>query len=356
MGARTGYKSKGNPFLFPTLHYFDPTKVSTIQADASQPGLGACLFQRGKPIAYASRSLSLAEGNYAQIEKELLAIVFACSKFHQYIYRLHTKIQSDHKPLESIMLKPLHKVSPRLQRMHLKFQKYELEVYYTKGKQLYVADALSRAYLNVPSADDEVEGLEFAVHALVRDLPVSDTKLSEIQSATQDDEQLQKLHQYISTGWPTSINNVPLALQNYWKLQNELHHAENLILLNNHIVIPLSMKPYLLKCIHQGYMGIEKSKAHARVCVYWPNMYSEIENTVKQCVVCNRYANINHKEPLLPHPVPQHPWEKMGVDYFTLGGKDFLLIVDYYSKYPEVIQMTSKTAQATIAKLKMVFA
>ena len=103
-------------------------------------------------------------------------------------------------------------------------------------------------------------------------------------------------------------------------------------------------------------MGIEKSKARTRVCVYWPNMYSDIENTVKQCVLCNTYANTNHKEPLLPHPVPQNPWEKVGIDYFTLNGKDFLLIVDYYSKYPEVAQMTSKTAQATIAKLKMVFA
>ena len=115
------------------------------------------------------------------------------------------------------MLKPLYKVPPRLLRMRLKLQKYDLEVCYTKGKQLYVADTLSRAYLNVPSTDED-EDLEFAVHALVRDLPVSDAKLSEIQSATHDDEQLQKLHQYIITGWPSSINSVPLSLRNYWKL------------------------------------------------------------------------------------------------------------------------------------------
>ena len=71
-------------------------------------------------------------------------------------------------------------------------------------------------------------------------------------------------------------------------------------------------------------MGIEKSKARARVCVYWP----KIENQVKQCSVCNIYSNSNQKEPLLPHPVPAHPWEKVGIDYFTLDGKDFLLIVD----------------------------
>jgi len=102
-------------------------------------------------------------------------------------------------------------------------------------------------------------------------------------------------------------------------------------------------------------MGIEKSKARARTCVYWPAMYSDIEREVKQCAVCNQYYNANHKEPLLPHSIPTHPWEKVGINFFTLDGKDFLLIVDYYSKYPEVIQMRSKTAQATVGMLKIVF-
>jgi len=100
----------------PVLSYFDPSVKSTIQADASQHGLGACLLQKSKPMAYASRRLLPAECNYAQIEKELLAIVFACHKFHQHIYGFHTKIQIDHKPLESIFKKSLHKASPRLYR------------------------------------------------------------------------------------------------------------------------------------------------------------------------------------------------------------------------------------------------
>ena len=115
----------------PVLSYFDPTATNTIQADASQLGLGACLLQRGKPVAYASRSLIPGECNY---EEELLAIVFACQKFHQYIYGIETKVQSDHKPLESIVHKPLHKVSPRLQRMLLKLQNYDLTIKYVKGK------------------------------------------------------------------------------------------------------------------------------------------------------------------------------------------------------------------------------
>ena len=80
------------------------------------------------------------------------------------------------------MQKALHKVSPRLQRMLLKLQKYDLAIHYKKGKQFFVADTLSCAYLTLPPTDNDVEDLEFAVHALVRDLPVSDTKLSQLQA------------------------------------------------------------------------------------------------------------------------------------------------------------------------------
>ena len=96
----------------PVLKFFSPKRKSVIQADASQAGLGACILQDGHPIAYASRSLTQAERNYAQIEKELLAIVFACEKFHQFIYGFETDVQSDHKLLEAIVKKPLARASP----------------------------------------------------------------------------------------------------------------------------------------------------------------------------------------------------------------------------------------------------
>ena len=107
----------------PTLKYFDPTDNAWIQTDSSSKGLGACLLQHGRPIAIASRALTEAECNYAQIEKKLLAIVFACEKFAQYIYGRLTIVQSDHKPLESIFKKQISATTPRLQRMLLRLMK-----------------------------------------------------------------------------------------------------------------------------------------------------------------------------------------------------------------------------------------
>ena len=120
----------------------------TLQCDASQSGLGAALMQNGQPVAYASRALSAAETRYAQIEKELLAIIFACEHFEPYVYgRDMIRVESDHKPLESIFLKPLNSAPKRLQRMLLRLQKYSLIVAYKKGKEMFLANTLSRAYI-----------------------------------------------------------------------------------------------------------------------------------------------------------------------------------------------------------------
>ena len=341
----------------PVLSYYDPSARSTIQCDASQYGLGACLLQKGKPVAYASRSLLPAECNYAQIEKELLAIVFATQKFHQYIYGFQTNVQTDHKPLESIVQKSLHKVPPRLQRMLLKLQKYELSVNYVKGKDLHIADTLSRAQLSDSSTDEsESEELELPVHTMIQNLPVSDVKKIQLQNATENDEQMQQLSRMIKTGWPANIVNVPRILHDYWKIKHNLHIADRLIFMKDRLVIPSSMRSEILKCIHKGHMGIEKCKFRARSCVYWPSMYNAIEQKVQSCPVCVAYSKQNQKEPLLPHPIPTRPWEKLGVDYFSLAGKDYLLVVDYYSKYPEVVLVESKTAESTIAVLKSIFA
>jgi len=262
----------------PVLHFFDSTIPSVIQADASQHGLGACLLQKGKPIAYASCSLSSSERNYAQIEKELLAIVFACSKFHQYIYGFLTRVHSDHKPLEAIFKKPLHQVSPRLQRMLLRLQKYDLLIKYVKGKYLYVADTLSRAHHDESFEDIDSDELQLAVHTVLSNLPISDTRITDIQVATNQDADLQQLKQLIENGWPININNVPEALCVYWKIKEDLCITNGLILKRDQLIIPASRQNLILKAIHEGHFGIEKSKARARMCVIGPSLMKTLNN------------------------------------------------------------------------------
>ena len=124
-----------------------------VSCDASQHGLGAVLLQEGRPIAYASRALTSAETRYAQIEKELLAVVYALEKFHQYTYGSTVEMESDHKPLESITKKPLCHAPPRLQRMLLRLQRYDFMIVYKPGKEMVIVDALSRAFVEDRATD-----------------------------------------------------------------------------------------------------------------------------------------------------------------------------------------------------------
>ena len=116
----------------PILTYFDPKKATKVQCDASQKALGAVLMQDGHVNAFANRSLSDTEKNYAQIEKELLAVVFALDKFDQYVYGRQVIVKTDHKPLLPIMKKAILQAPKRLQRMLLQLQRYDINLIYRK--------------------------------------------------------------------------------------------------------------------------------------------------------------------------------------------------------------------------------
>ena len=155
----------------PVLSYFDPQKELRLQVDASKSGLGAVMLQEGKPIAYASKSLNSTEENYAQIEKELYAVVFGCKRFHECIYGRRVIVESDHKPLEAILKKPLAAAPPRLQRMILQLQKYDIHILHRPGKEIPVADTLSRKSIEYQDRALQ-EGMEAQVHTVLNSLPV----------------------------------------------------------------------------------------------------------------------------------------------------------------------------------------
>ena len=122
-------------------------------------------YAEWEPLAYASRSLTPTESKYAQIEKELLAIVFGVEKFESYVNGKRLKVGTDHKPLESILKKSLLSAPRHLQRMLLRLQNFDFEVEYKKGMLLHVADTLSRAYVPRTQAKGAESDVLFAADA-----------------------------------------------------------------------------------------------------------------------------------------------------------------------------------------------
>ncbi|CAK1587306.1 unnamed protein product [Parnassius mnemosyne] len=345
-----------NPLV---LQFYSLDIPITISVDASKHGLEACLMQNGKPICFASKSLTKTKQAYVQIEMELYACVFACGKFYSYIYgRSDVTIETDHKPLISIIKKPFAAAPTRLQRMLIRLQPYTFKLVYKPGKYLYIADALSRAV--APSNDkwgdtrDELDArAQVCAFALAN--PLTDTHFVCLQKLTQSDHEMQELINLIRNGWPNSKKDVIDILKPYWDSREELTVAYKLVWKGQKIVIHKCMRREMLKIIHVGHLGAAKMKLRAREIMYWPNLNSQIEDMISHCQAYLTHRNENSKQPLIPHEVPHRAWSKVGIDIFHFNNKSYLLVVDYFSKFIEVEKLYNLTSECVINKLKIIF-
>lgn len=354
----------------PVLRYYDVEKPVTIQCDASEKGLGAAILQEGQPVAFASRTLSTTEQKYAQIEKECLSIVFGCTRFDQYIFgRKEVKIETDHKPLETLFRKPLLKAPLRIQRMKLKLQRYDLAVQYKKGTEMYIADFLSRAQLEENSGEEEVQrntvyqcqvkSCDFEAELeklnLAEGLKVSHNSLTQIQENTEKDAKLQKLKVLVLKGWPGTQTEETQEVAEYWPYRDELCVQNGIIYKGTRILIPKVLRPYMLERIHNSHMGIESCLRKARDSLFWPKMSEDIKKTVEMCETCKSMAPTQQQEPLLSHEVPELPWDRIGIDIFTVKGENFLVTVDYFSDFIEVDELQETTTAEIVKCLKRQF-
>ena len=261
----------------PVLKYFNPKRPVKLSVDASLKGLGAVLLQDNHPIAYASKALTTCQQNYAQIEKEMLAIVYGCNKFHHYIYGMSTiEVETDHKPLESILRKSLYQAPTRLQKMIM----YPINLVYRPGKQLVIADTLSRSYIK--DSTDSFTSFEFEVNTLTT-VPILVDKLHLLQTQTHFDPALQCLMKLCTDGWPNNRSKVPAQCLPFWIFRDQISFTDGILF---KIIIPIAMQPEKLKFIHSSHLDIEKCKRRARDVLYWPGMSSQIENLISFCTTC----------------------------------------------------------------------
>ncbi|KAK3108602.1 hypothetical protein FSP39_011752 [Pinctada imbricata] len=338
----------------PLLQYFQPGKKVTLQCDASEKGLGAALLQDAKPVAYASRALTDTEGRYAQIEKELLAVVFGLERFNVYTYGRPVQVQSDHKPLEMIFRKPLHNAPKRLQSMLPRAQKYDVNLEYRPGRNMEIADTLSRAFLT------DVKPTEFEASVesinMLQFLPIASNRLVDIQHHTAQDRVLVKLVTMICSGWPDDRKSVPESLVAYFDVRDELSVQNGIVFKGNRAVIPQKLRKDMLERIHASHIGIEGCLRRARESVYWPRMNSEVKDFIEKCETCRCYDQHQRKEPIEQHDVPLRPWAKVGLDLITFEDKNYLIASNYYSNFFEIDLLESTKSKTVINKLRSQFA
>lgn len=341
----------------PVLQFYDEKKDIVLSVDSSKDGIGAVLLQDGLPVAYASKAMSETQKRYAQIEKETLAIVFGCTRFHQFLYGRRFIVETDHRPLVSIFKKPLEKCPLRLQRLRISLQSYEFELRYKPGKFLYISDALSRA----SHQDKEFEIIENNAEAqvdLIAYQNVSPKRFEEIKVESERDESLQELRKVITEGWPDSKKELKESVKPFWKVRDELVINQDMIFRGNQIVIPKNLRKGIIEALHYNHGGREKTIWRARETVYWPLINKEIDDVVKDCATCLTYGKNQQKEPLInENEIPDRPWQIVAGDFFTFEGEQYLLLVDSYSKFPELINFGNNTTnKKVVEQVKSVFA
>ena len=295
------------------LCLYDPNRQTVVSADASSYGLGAVLMQQQdngqlQPVAYASRSLTPTETKYAQIEKEALAVTWACERFHMYIMGMTFTLETDHKPLVPLLsTKQLEEIPLRVQRFRLRLLKYAYKIVHIPGKELVVADTLSRAPIeDTEGGDLEIETAAYA-NGIMESLPATDQRLQEIRIATEQDTVLQQLMRLTAEGWPKSIGETPWAAHPYWQYRAELSINKGLLMKGCRVVIPCDLRLEMLQKLHAGHQGITKCRARAMSSIWWPGLSIQIEEMIKRCRTCSKEQK-NKSEPLLP--TVQHHFRK----------------------------------------------
>lgn len=330
---------------------FDASKNITVQCDASQNGLGCCMLQEGRPISFASRSLTIAEQNYSQIEKEMLSILFACTKFHFYTYGRKIKVINDHKPLLGIIKKEIHRIpSAKLQRMRLKLLNYDIELAYAPGKTIQLADYLSRYMIKTDeSAEDKT------ITESVLTINVSDERKKQMQSETEKDELLKITKEYCRNGWPNHKSKCPAQLRYLFTLRNEIMLEDDILFYNERVIVPTSMRTGILEKLHESHFGVTKTQQRARASIFWPNINNDIEHITTSCKICQENAPNNRKEPMIPHDIPNIPFKKIACDILEFKSKNYLVVIDFYSKWIELIKLKYKTARDINSELLKIF-
>ena len=169
----------------------------------------------------------------AQIELELLSVVFAFDKFHKLLYgKMDLTVESDHKPLEAILTKPIGKAPLRLQKMMLKLQPYDFTLKHVKGRNLGLADCLSRFPVGEGSKllDDELMVCKIEC--------VGYNKHGELVTSTCLDEALSATQHFIIKGWPAEKHELPDLVKQYWDIRDELSTYNGLVYKGLRLIIP----------------------------------------------------------------------------------------------------------------------
>ena len=284
-------------------------------------------------------------------------MTWACERFADFLIGKDFQIETDHKPLVPLLTsKNLDELPVRIQRYRMRLMRFQFTATHIPGSDLKITDTLSQAPLQeVTETDRQLQkDTDAYVAQVIEGMPATPRRLQEIHQAQEEDSIFQQLMLFCREGWPHH-SKLKGNFKLYKPVADELSVQSGLLLRGSRIVIPTALQKEILVKFHTGHLGITKCQERVKQSVWWPRIGKHIEEEVQKCLVCSQFWQQN-VEPLLPTNFPDYPWQKVAADLFTWKGTNYLILVDYYSRYTEMSKLSSTTSSSVIQHMKSILA
>ena len=347
------------------MAYFDPDKETQLVTDASPTGLSAILLQvtpsteKTGVVAYVSRALTPVERWYSQTEKEALAIVWAIEKLHIYLYGNQFKLITDFKPLQFIFNNPKSKPPARIERWNLRLQGYDFKAVHTEGSR-NPSDYLSR-HSSLKERENTIA--EEYINFLSSNAVPKAMTLKGIQQATTQDKTPQCVAYLIRNSSWNKLYDLPqeykeanqTELNLFKRVKDELTVNDELtiVLKGSRIVIPEQLREKAVSIAHEGHQGLVKTKQLLREKVWFPGIDKYVKRVVDTCITRQANGPENRPDPLQMSQLPPAPWHTLHMDFCGPfpSGEYLFVVIDAYSRFPQVDIVCYTSASAIIPKL-----
>ena len=390
------------------VRLFDPTRPTCLATDWSVDGIGFFLMQKyckcvsktpaccqygWKLCLVGSRFTHPTESRYAPIEGEALAVVYALSQTRYYVLGCEDLIvATDHKPLLQILNdRSLTEINNRrLLNLKEKTLGYKFTVVHVPARKNLGSDAASRHPAGDPDhllLPGEASDAETQVHTTVTvscldsltslyqyaddtdaaddtstvaaatcalNAVVSVVTWDMVREATASDPTFISLISFLEDGFPDDCRELPADVRPYHRFAASLCVVDGVVLMGQRIVIPPALREPVLNALHAAHQGVSAMCARAMDSVYWPDITIDIARIRDQCTHCHRMAKSNPMQPPSDPIPPDYPFQMICSDYFSFNSKDYVVIVDRYSKWPMVCRSESG-AEGLVKRLRETF-